>query len=340
MLLLAGNGATSSNDPRAFLAATFTLTNDEIKRLDTGNVIARTISAHDPREVATLGVVRMQATPDFYVERLSDIVTFKRTEDILQIGTFSTPPVLTDVGSLTLDAWDVGKLRDCRVKDCGMQLSADAIERFKQGVDWRRDDTERQANLVMQQTLVEYVTRYRDTGASAAMQYADQEKPVDVGAEFRSLLDADARTWQQFPNLRQHLLEYPTEIPGMTDLFYWSKERVSRRNVVSVTHLAIARLMSGPAGYAIASRQIYGSHYFDASVGLTVLIPEQADQPRSMYVVYLNRSRVDLLDGMFGGIARRIVAGRARALVAEQLGRLRQTIERDFVTTTTQRAAR
>jgi hypothetical protein len=339
LLLVGAASGTSPEAARAFLAATFTLTREEIGRVDAGHVVARTISSRDSREVATLGVVRIQATPAFYVEQLSDIVKFKRDEAVLQIGTFSTPPLLADVAHLTLDPFDVGKLRECRINDCGVQLSADAIERFRQGVDWRRDDAVRQASLVMQQTLVEYVTRYRDAGASATMHYVDQEKTVDVNREFRSLLEADAATWQHFGPLRQHLLEYPAATPGTTDILYWSKERVSRRNVVSVTHLAMTQLPSGPADYAIASRQIYGTHYFDASLGLTVLLPEQTGGPRSMYVVYLNRSRVDLLDGMFGGIARRIVASRARALVAEQLGRLQRTIEHDFAATSP-RAAR
>lgn len=336
LLLVSATRGTSPEAARAFLSATFTLTKEEIGRVDAGHVVARTISARDPREVATLGVVRIKATPEFYVAQLTDIVTFKRDEAVLQIGTFSTPPHLTDVAPLTLDAFDVGKLRDCRIRDCGVQLSADAIEKFRQGVDWRRDDAERQASLVMRQTLVEYVTRYRDAGPSATMQYADQEKSVDVDGEFRSLLESDSAMWQHFAPLRQHLLEYPARAPGTTDILYWSKERVSRRNVVSVTHLAIAHLMSGAADYAIASRQIYGSHYFDASLGLTVLLPERTDDTPSMYVVYLNRSRVDLLDGMFGGFARRIVASRARSLVAEQLARLQRTIERDFVATSQQ----
>lgn len=329
LLVAEATSGTSPEGPRAFLATTFTLTHEEIGRIDAGHVVARTLSARDSREVATLGVVRIRATPEFYVEQLTDIVNFKRDEAVLQIGAFSTPPVLNDVAKLTVDAWDVGKLSECRVGDCGVQLPADAIERFRQDVDWRRDDAEQQASRVLQQTLVRYVTRYRHSGASG-MQYADQGKPVDVDAEFRSLIDADAATWQHFANLRQYLLDYPTGMPGITDIFYWSKERVSRRNVVSVTHLAIAHMTGGPADYAIASRQIFGSHYFDASLGLTVLLQERTEHAHAMYVVYLNRSRIDLFNGIFGGIARRIVTTKARTLVGEQLGRLQRTIERDF----------
>ena len=163
------------------------------------------------------------------------------------------------------------------------------------------------------------------------MQYADQNETVDVGREFASLLEADVEMWQHFGDLRRHLLRYPMEhTPGTTDTLYWSKERVSRRLVVSVTHLAISRTTHGPAAYAIASKQIYGTHYFDASLGLTVLVRDRSVSSPATYVVYLNRSRVDIFDGLLGGIARTIVSSRARSLVATQLGRLQQSMELQF----------
>jgi hypothetical protein len=162
---------------------------------------------------------------------------------------------------------------------------------------------------------------------TASMQYTDQSQTMDVGREFASLVDADSETWQHFPDLRRHLLSYPMEhAPETSDILYWSKERVSRRLVVSVTHLAISRT-HGPSAYAIASKQIYGTHYFDASLGLTVLVRDPSVSSPAMYLVYLNRSRVDIFDGLFGGIARTIVNTRARSLVATQLGRLQRTME-------------
>ena len=78
--------------------------------------------------------------------------------------------------------------------------------------------------------------------------------------------------------------------------------------------------------YAIGSKQIYAMHYYDASLGLTLLVPDRTAASPATYVVYLNRSRIDLFGDMFGGIARRIVAGRARTLVAEQLQRLQRVL--------------
>lgn len=324
LLLHVERTASAPETARAFLATTFGMTNEDLARIDTGQVVSRTLTAHESREVGTLGVVRIRATPDFYVERLTDIVNFKRDEAVVQIGAFSNPPHINDVAGLTLESWDVDRLRECRVNDCGLQLPADAIGRFNKEMDWRRSDVEQQATRLMRQILVDYVARYREAGTTPAMQYVDQSRPLVLGEEFSALVDADAKTWQHFPNLRRHLLEYPKETPGTSDIVYWSKERVSRRLVISVTHLAIART-TGPAAYAIASKQIYSTHYFDASLGLTVLAPE-ADRA-SMYVVYLNRSRVDVFKGMFGGIARKIVTTRARTLVSDLLTKLQRRME-------------
>ena len=333
LLLLPSAQADGVRDSaRAFLVSSFGVSSQEIEAIDHGYVMARTLPARDPREVATLGVVRVQVTPEFYVEQLADIVRFKRTEAVLEIGRFGNPPDLRDVAALTLDDSDIGRLRDCQVGDCGIQLSAEAIAQFRKGVDWRRPDAASQASRLMGQVLVEYVTNYRIAGAAASMEYADRSAAVDTSREFASLMEGDHATWQQFAELRRHLLQYPsTHSPGTNDILYWSKERASRRTVVSVTHLAISRTTSGPTDYAIASKQLYASRYFDASLGLTLLLrdPSVTSSPAT-YLVYLNRSRVDLFDGMFGGLARRMVSTRVRSIVTQQLERLQQSMERQF----------
>lgn len=318
----------ASDPARAFLMSSFHVSSADLSQIDARQVVARTLPAIDPREVATLGIVRIEVTPEAYVERLSDIVRFKQTDGILQIGRFSDPATSNDVAELTLDDGDVRRLRECRVGDCGVQLPADAIERFQRNVDWRRADLRSQVSRVMQQILVDYVTQYRQRGSEAVVEYADRAESFDVGRAFASLVNADENTWLLFADLRRHLLEYPNSgASGTTDIVYWSKERVARRGVVSVTHLAISHTPQGPADYAIASKQIYAAHYFDASLGLTLLLPARATPTPAMYLVYLNRSRIDIFDGMLGGIARKMVSNRARALVSEQLERLQRSLE-------------
>jgi hypothetical protein len=317
---------------RAFLVASYGLTGAELDRVGQGQVVSRTLPARHPREIGTLGVARVRVAPERYVERLADIARFKSLDEaVLQIGVFQQPPTLADVSALTLDEGDLRDLRDCRVGDCGVQLSAAAIDRFRRELDWRGAGVQADANRLMRQILVEYVARYQEEGAAAAMHYADRPSPLDLGREFTSLAESAPDGWAHFPALRRHLFEYPApSAPGTSDVLYWSKEIVGRRTVTSVTHLAIARTADdSPAAYAIASKHIYGSHYFDASLGLTILIPDGSAPAGGTYLVYVNRSRIDILGGVLGGVKRKIVGSRARSTVSDTLARLQRTLERD-----------
>jgi hypothetical protein len=313
---------------RELLSATFGVGQSDLARIASGRVYSRTLPVQHDREVATLGIIRIATESRKYVDLLTDIATFKKDDKILQIGTFSTAPSPGDLADLTLEDEDIRSLRDCRVGKCNVQLSADAIERFRNEVNWKSPDASRQAMTLLHKTLADYVKDYLRSGSAAAMEYADASGTLSLADEFSSMVAADTATWPRVPGLRRHLLGFPSaKADGAKDLVYWSKERVHRRPVVSVTHLAIVPgERDSPVEYAVASRQIYAMHYFDASLGITLLIPDKAARPAT-YVVYLNRSRIDLFDGLWGGLARSVVKGKARSLVAEQLERLRKTLE-------------
>lgn len=320
--------AGSPNDPaRAFLTDAFALSRAEIGRLDAGQVVSRTLDTTNAREVATIGVVRIATTPEKYVERLADIATFKRTDDVLQIGTFSSPPQMGDVAGLSLDEGDLRRLQACRIDDCGVRLPLEAIAEVARAVDWKARDATERATGTIRQLLVEYVARYRDRGAAALMRYASRAPRLEVGTEFAALVDSDRVAWRHLEDLRRHVLDYPHDRLGATDIIYWSKERVHNRGVVSLTHVSIMRgAGEAPIRFAIASKQIYAMHYFDASLGLTLLVPDGSAPSPATYVVYVNRSRIDLFGNLFGGVARRIVSGKARSLVGAQLARLQRTL--------------
>jgi hypothetical protein len=322
----------ASNDKdavRRLLTSTFKVSDSEFERIDRGNVVTRTLGANDPREVGTVGIVRLRIAPAVYAERVADIARFKKDDDVLQIGVFRNPPQLADLNALMLDEADVRSLRNCRVRDCDVQLSAEAITRFRSDVDWRRADAFQQANGLMRQILVDYVAAYQKNGTS--MQYADRPEPIDLRGEFASLAQSELGGCPQLATLRRHLFEYPAaSTPGTTDLIYWSKEKVSRRTVVSVTHLTISRTAADSLiEYAIASRQIYGTHYFDSSLGVTMLLPDRSAPAPATYLVYVNRSRIDIFGGVLGGVVRKVVSSRARSTVSDHLTKLQRTFDRE-----------
>jgi hypothetical protein len=336
LLMLFASGITAAGgDPdagRRFMTAVFDLTPADLKLLDTGGVISRTLPVKDSREMATFGVVRIKITADFYVQQFSDIARFKQADAIAQIGAFNNPATPADIEALTLDESDLKSLSSCRIGDCRLQLPAEAIQRFNKELDWRQPDAQKRATGLLQQVFVNYVTEYQRNGARTAMRYADTKEVLDLEREFTLLLDSTPATWQHFPTLRRHLLDYPaTHDAGSTDLVYWSKEKMGRKPVVSVTHLAIVPgEMDFPWAYAIASKHIYGSHYIDASLGLTVLVPDLSSDSPATYVIYVNRSRVDVFGGMFGGLVRKIVTSRARQTMDDQFARLQQRLEAQF----------
>ena len=50
----------------------------------------------------------------------------------------------------------------------------------------------------------------------------------------------------------------------------------------------------------------------------------------AIYVAYLNRSRIDMFDGLFGGVTRNIVSGKARGTVSDHLLQVQQRLEQQF----------
>lgn len=329
LLTLTAAAPAPAEDPaRTRLAASFDLRSADLARIDAGEVFSRTLPAEDHREVATLGVVRVLMTPEFYVEQFGDIARFKRDDAVLQVGAFSSPPASADVTGLTLDDADVEDLRECRVGDCGLQLGAGAIDRFRREVDWRRPGAAARANGVMRQVLVDYAKAY--LAGDFRLEYADDDERLDLRQEFASLAASTPLAWQQFPDLLRHVVEFPAgrSARPVTDLLYWSKEKVGRRTVVSITHIAIVAASAEPhPDYAIASKHVYGTHYFDASLGLTVLIRDRDAAPTATYLAYFNRSRVDVFRGFFGGITRAAVTSRARGTVANSLEHLKRRLE-------------
>jgi hypothetical protein len=82
----------------------------------------------------------------------------------------------------------------------------------------------------------------------------------------------------------------------------------------------------------MASKQIYASHYFESSLGLTVTVEVEESPNPTFYLLYFNRSRSDGLRGGFSGLTRGIVKGRARSGAQDNLEKIRRTIEERYST--------
>ena len=302
------------------------LTDAEMARVATGTIAVKSLSSPEHDETAVAGAIRIFVPADFFVKRLRDIVAFKRSEMVLQIGRFSNPPSMTDVASLTLDPSDLDALRHCRVGSCGLKLPAADIERFRTTVNWTAADWREQATSLARRLLVENAAAYLERGDGAIGPISDRRKPVDSGAEFRGLMMNLACDRGAAPDFFTYLVEYPKNRPGEADEFlYWSKETFGMKAMISITHVVIHRAPGG--ALLIASKGLLSNHYLDASLGLTLVVPAGPAESPAIDLVYVNRSRADALGGLFGGITRAIVASRQRDGTVNELRALKTRLE-------------
>jgi hypothetical protein len=93
-----------------------------------------------------------------------------------------------------------------------------------------------------------------------------------------------------------------------------------------VTHVSIVRSADpGVPEALVAAKQTFATHYMTGSLALTTITGGADRSPR--YLMYLNRSRVDVLGGFFGGLVRRIMERRLRTEATDVVQGLRRRLE-------------
>jgi hypothetical protein len=181
----------------------------------------------------------------------------------------------------------------------------------------------------MREYLAAYTARYFTRGNAALIEYRDDRPPRPLLADLREILRRSTYLEQGWPELARGVDQFDGTLPdGLEGFLYWSKERIGPRAVISVTHAIVSPLRDGRA--AVGTKQVYASHYSDASLGITMLFERAVGaEPRTL-VIYTHRSRLDVFGGIFGGLKRPIVRSRARDGATRTLERLRERMERQF----------
>jgi hypothetical protein len=317
---------------QTFLRKDLAFTASELSALDAGQTIVRLPKTAETREVAAFAIMRLNVPPEFFLEKMRDIASFKKSENVLQIGRFSDPPRLEDLAGLTLDTFEIDTIRRCRPRTCDFKLSAAFIERFRKEVNWSAPGYQDRASTLMREMLLEYVRGYLSGGNAALGDYNDKSYNLNLADEFQTLLQPAFYTYGYSPEFQQYLLEFPHARPAHVENFvYWSKEKFGLKPVISITHIAAHRVSPvAGADIVIASKGIYANHYFEASLGLTAFVHSAvSNQPRT-YLIYINRSKADALRGMFAGFKRSLISGRLRDGAKKNMEMIKQKLESEF----------
>jgi hypothetical protein len=327
-LILMAPVASPDSQPelRALLSGELKFSAAELASLNDGRVVVRGLGATSPGEIAALGAVLVHGRRATFIERYRDIVKFKSGPDVIQIGKFSSPPTIGDLEGLMLVKEDVD-LRACRVGHCDIRLPAATIGRFQKEIDWKARDADARAAVLFKQVLVAHVSAYLSGDPSRIAAYEDEKRPVHPIEDFAGLLKNSPFIGKLVPGLAEHLQDFPAKrLRGTEDFLYWSKEKFGITPFVTVTHVTI--VPSSPTTSVIASKDVYSSRYFDASLTVTIA-SDAVGATDSFYLVYVNRSRANALKGAFSGLRRSIVERRARDSIDRNLRAVKLRFERE-----------
>lgn len=315
---------------------------DDLRALDDGSAVIASLDTRVRQELAHVGVVYVDAPPRDFVAQFRDIERFESGPGIPQIGRFDSPPRLEDLQGLTLPEEDLEALPECRPGDCDLKLTADAMGRFRNEVDWSSESSVREANRIAREMILELVLAYQADGNAALGSYADSDQPMPVAEEFRALLASRDALPAPVPALLTYLDDYPYGYPpGAENFFYWTVVDFGLKPTIRVNHVTIYPLEDGPPrgeplgdgpppgeAYAIAIKQLYASHYFHTTLELRFLADhvQRSGRPGAS-LISITRSRNDGMTGFKGWFLRPIIRRRSRDAVRGYLEHVRRQVE-------------
>jgi hypothetical protein len=316
-------------EPFTFLRDYVGLKEDQIAAIRNGKAIAKVVESRTPDEVFVFGSVYVRSTPEKYLKLASDMDELSKLPSYLAIRKFKDPPQLSDLDGFTLEADDIKQLKKCEPGKCDVQLPTEAMDAFKQSVNWSAPDAANQANQLAQKMALEAIQRYIQGGNAALGTYMDKHHPAVAGETFASLLSRSKALPAYLPELDRYLLEYPqTQSENIQSQFYWEKVNFGLKPTLRIVQAIVYRdsRATGPA-YAVAVKQLYASHYFETALDLTVCVPDQENPGRGFYLITLKGSQQAGLTGLKGGIVRKVAVDKTRSSLERALGAIKQKLE-------------
>lgn len=305
----------------AFLREELRLDRADLAALDGGGPIVRRLQTTSGRELAFLGIVRVQAGHAEFRRRLGEVDPLFRFAEAVQFGRIEDPSNET-FQPLVLPPRDLDALRECRPGRCDLKLPREWI-REAGTLDPSDGDYRQKAMDLIRSRLSRYLARYASRGDSALITYHDKPLPVSLAAGHRFLL-------RQIPPLlarSQVVVGDPSGRRSFSERrFFWSLGETGAQPVAQVIEVVIGGGAGerDPGTVALA-RQLYATHYYDAWVSVLALFdPVPGDERRGSWLVVLDRS---LFDGESGGVRGSFVANRFERAVTQRLRWFKMVLE-------------
>lgn len=315
--------------PFAILDPVVQIDDEEREQLDRREILVEGLPGQ-AEQIGVLAVGAIATDVATFVERVARPETLWAHEAVPNVRKFSVPPRLEDLADLRLSERDLDAVRDCRPADCDVKLGAAEIDRLREAIDAAGTSWRDAVQTAFREIVFERVTAYVEEGFDALPPYHDHEEPVRPGEAFDRLLLQFPWLLEADPRIADHFGARPRQAWDADSFLYWLETTYTPRPLIQVNHVALTRTppdTPSPVTVIVASRQVYASHYLDASVGLSLLMRDPAE-PDRQYLVYVNRTSVDGLQGWLGWLKRAIVERRVREQARRLFGLQRERLER------------
>lgn len=274
------------------------LSEGELSDLKKGKVLTKPLSTTAKQELAILGVARINVPGEYFVKHYKKEGMNLETVGAEIGGRFSDEPHIGDVRSLSIPWNDLKALTKCEQGDCKVKATSEIMVEFRK-LDSTAPDFEDEGNRVIRKVLVEYVQNYLKSGNIALPVYRDKEHPVRMAEEYQDLFSKSFYTQRYAPLLRNYFQDFPREkLPNAEGAIYWSREDLGNqatRPVFSVNHLVFYERPDNPGDLIVGSKQLYASHYFEAALGLTLMVEDREGDEPGFFLIHINQSRIDVL---------------------------------------------
>jgi len=327
LLLAAETKADGRDEPHKFFREFVGLNEDQIATIRSGKALARVVESPTPDEVFVFGAVYVKASPESYLQLFSNIDALRKLPGYIEIQGFSDPPRLSDLESFALNHRDIEELKNCKPGHCEVQLPTEAMEEFKQSIDWSGPEVDDMANQLARRMALRALLEYMHGGNTALGVYRDKNRPTAVAETFASLITRLSALPVYLPELNQYLLKYPNANTDHVQVgFYWEEVNFGLKPTFRIVQRITYRGASptGPA-YALAEKQLYASHYFETALDLTVCVKDE--QRPGFYIITVKGSKQAGLTGLKGSIVRKVAVDKARSSLERVLLSVKQRLE-------------
>jgi hypothetical protein len=291
----------------------------DIARLDKGEPLARLVKEGSADDLTLMGAIRLKISRAAYLKWYGNLENFKKSSMIENVGRFHNPPRPEDVAQLQVFRADARKLKGCRPGTCAVKLTV-AEQECLETVDWTAPNLPERVNAMARESIRSDVANYLKQGDAALGNYVDRQPPTSIVETFRSLVNGSVGLRRAFPKVFEKIASYQGGL-GEGESVYWDTESygLGSKPLLNVIHVMRFEPQTGVS--VICSKQIRATHYYDGSLGFTILV----DANPGTYLVYVNRSRIDLLRG--GGWKKSLLEHYGPGMTKKEMVRLKSRVE-------------